>query len=123
MNENSTIPNLPPAAFTASIEMIKHDDTDRHTHALTHFMVTNTLQNPDKNSTIYNGTTTISLLESPAFNVPTIVEKSHNGNVFKITIDPEKSMTTLTNRPFVWHYYQPSIYELKILHDKIGMIL
>ena len=46
--------------FNAAIEMIKPDGTARHTHTLTDFVVLN-VSHPDNNSTLYNGTSTISL--------------------------------------------------------------
>lgn len=82
--------NQSSGALTAAIEMIKPDGTDRHTHALTHFVVTDRTQNADNNSTIINGTSTISLLEGPAVDIPTTIERSNNGNLFIVTIDPER---------------------------------
>jgi hypothetical protein len=40
--------------------MVKPDGTARHTHTLTDFVVVN-VSHPDDNSTLYNGTSTLSL--------------------------------------------------------------
>ena len=81
--------NQSSGAFTAAIEMIRPDGTDRHTHALTNLVVTDRTQNANNNSTIINGTSTLSLLEGPAVDIPTTIERSNNGNLFIVTIDPE----------------------------------
>jgi hypothetical protein len=82
--------------------MIKPDGSDRHTHALTHLVVTDRMQNADKNSTIINGTSTISLLEGPAVNIPTTIERSNNWNVFIITIDPKSVDYHFGKSPFIY---------------------
>ena len=73
--------------FNAAIEMIKPDGTARHTHTLTDFVVSN-VSHPDNNSTLYNGTSTISLQAGPATDIPTSIQKS-NDNVIIIHLDPE----------------------------------
>jgi hypothetical protein len=50
--------------FTVAIEMIGPYGTDRYTHALTHFVVTDRTQKSENNSTIVNFTSVINLLES-----------------------------------------------------------
>lgn len=87
--EDTNQNNQSSGAFKAAIEMIKPDGTSRHTHALTDFVVMNTTQNSDHNSTIFSGASTVSLREGPAVDIPTTVERSSNGNVFVITIDPK----------------------------------
>jgi hypothetical protein len=67
--------------------MIIPDGPARHTHTLTDFVVLNVC-NPDDNSTLYNGTSTISLQAGPITDIPTSIQKS-NGNVMIINIDPE----------------------------------
>ena len=73
--------------FNAAIEMIKPDGTAKHTHTLTDFVVLN-VSHPDNNSTLYNGTSTISLQAGPATDIPTSIQKS-NDKVIIINIDPE----------------------------------
>jgi len=91
-----------PGTFTTAIEMIRPDGTDRHTHALTHFILTDRMQNADNNSTVINGTSTISLLGGPELDVPTTIERSNNGHVFVITIDPESVNYHFGKSPFIY---------------------
>jgi hypothetical protein len=86
-NGNNTQFNQSTGAFRAAIEMIKPDGTARHTHALTDFEVTKTDQH--SNATTFNGTSTISMANGPAVDIPTAIQRSDNGNVFKIMIDPK----------------------------------
>lgn len=91
-------------AFNAAIEMIKPDGTAQHSHTLTDFVVRN-VSNTDKNSTLYNGTSTISLQSGPAIHIPTIIEKTANNNVFEIKIDPES---------VDYHFGESPIYGIRI---------
>ena len=89
INENATQYNQSSGAFKAAIEMIKPDGTGRHTHTLTDFVILNTTRSDNSNSTIFSGTSTISLRDGPAVDIPTTIKRSNNGNVFVIGIDPE----------------------------------
>ena len=73
--------------FNAAIEMIKPDGTAKHTHTLTDFVVLN-VSHPDNNSTLYDGTSTISLQAGPATDIPTPIQKT-NDKVIIININPE----------------------------------
>ena len=88
-NDIAMLNNQTSGAFRAAIEMIKPDGTDRHTHTLTDFVVVNVAKSSENNSTVFNGTSTISLQDGPAVDIPTTIERSSNGDVFVITIDPE----------------------------------
>jgi hypothetical protein len=88
-NEKVIQNNKSSGGFKASIEMIKPDGTGRHTHALTDFVVLNTTSTDNGNYTNYNGTSTISLRDGPAVDVPTTIQKSNNDSVFMIKINPE----------------------------------
>lgn len=88
-NENITQYNQSSGAFKAAIEMIKPDGTFRHTHALTDFVVNNITQNIDNKPTIFTGTSTISLRGGPAVDIPIVIQRSGDGNLFIIKIDPE----------------------------------
>lgn len=89
INENITQNNQPSREFKAAIEMIKLDGNGRHTHALTDFVVLNTTSTDNGIYTNYNGTSTISLRDGPAVDVPTTIQKSNNDSVFIMTINPE----------------------------------
>jgi hypothetical protein len=86
-NDTTVQNNQSSNAFNAAIEMIKPDGTARHTHTLTDFNVLS-VSNPNSNSTLYNGTSTISLQEGPALDIPTYIQKSNDNSVFTIIMDP-----------------------------------
>ena len=86
-NDTSIQNNQSSDVFNAAIEMGKPDGTTRHTHTMTDFVVLN-VSHPDNNSTLYNGTSTISLQAGPATDIPTTLQKS-NDKVIIINIDPE----------------------------------
>jgi len=88
---NSTdIPNnsTDGTTFNAAIEMMRPDGTARHTHTLTDFVLSNSSSESSTNSTIFNGTSTVSLVDGPALDIPTSVKLSNN-NIIAIWIDPE----------------------------------
>jgi len=86
-NDTDIQNNQSSDVFNAAIDMVKFDGTARHTHTLTDFVVLN-VSHPDNNSTLYNGTSAISLQAGPATDVATSLQKS-NDNVIIINIDPE----------------------------------
>ena len=86
-NDTSIQNNQSSDVFNAAIEMVKPDGTTRHTHTMTDFVVLN-VSHPDNNSTLYNGTSTISLQAGPATDIPTTLQKS-NDSIIIINIDPE----------------------------------
>jgi len=105
---NSTQDNQTDGRFVAAIEMIKPNGLSRHTHTLTDFVVTSSSQNEQNGSTIYNGTSTISLRDGPALQVPTIIQKSNNNSVFKITIDPESVDYHFGKSPVIYGITAPN---------------
>jgi hypothetical protein len=82
VTDNSTV-------FDASFEMIKPDGTAKHTHTLTDYILTD-VSNPNNNSTIFNGTATISMMEAPITEVPVGIQVM-NDNIGVISIDPKKT--------------------------------
>jgi hypothetical protein len=74
--------------FDASFEMIKTDGTSKHTHTMTNFVLADTL-NQNKNSTIFNGTETISMPQGPVTEVPISIQVMNN-SLGIINIDPNK---------------------------------
>lgn len=93
-------------AFNSAIEMIKPDGTARHSHTLTDFVIMN-ISNPDTNSTLYNGTSTISLQDGPAVDIPTTIEKTTDNNVFEIKIAAES---------INYHFGKFPLYGIRINH-------
>ena len=80
-NNNSTV-------FDTSFEMIKTDGTSKHTHTVTNFVLADT-SNQNTNSTIFNGTGTISMPQVPVTEVPISI-KVVNNSLGIITIGPNK---------------------------------
>ncbi|MDN5846804.1 MAG: hypothetical protein L0H53_11080 [Candidatus Nitrosocosmicus sp.] len=87
-NDTTVQNNQSSNVFNAAIEMIRPDGTARHTHTLTDFTILN-ISNPDGNSTLYNGTSTVSLQEGPALDIPTFILKSNDNSVFTIMMDAD----------------------------------
>lgn len=75
-------------AFNAAIEMVKPNGSARHMHTITDFNIGSISQIND-NSTVYNGTTTISLREGPVIDIPTRIQKSNDNSTIAIVIDPK----------------------------------
>lgn len=109
--DNNTVvqENQSSNAFNAAIEMVKSDGTARHTHTLTDFVVLN-VSSPNGNSTFYNGTSTISLQEGPAVDIPTSIVKSNN-DVVTISIDPESVDHHFGELPLFGVTVNPEIFE------------
>ena len=101
-NANVTQFNQSSGAFKAAIEMIRPDGTDRHTHTLTEFVVINATQNTENNSTVFTGASTISLPDGIGVDIPTSIERSSNGNVFVLSIDPESVDYHFGKSPFIF---------------------
>ena len=80
--------NTNGTTFNAAIEMMRPDGTARHTHTLTDFVLSNSSSESGNNSTIFNGTSTISLADGPALDIPTSLKLSNN-NIIAIWVDPE----------------------------------
>ena len=87
--DNSTV-------FNANFEMIKTDGTSRHTHTLTNYILTDV--SSQNNSTIFNGTGTISMPEGPVTEVPVNIQVLNNtlGMVF---IGPDKIDSHFGTKP------------------------
>ena len=80
VGDNSTV-------LDASLNMIKTDGTSKHTHALTNFVLAETTN--QNNATVFNGTGTISMPDSPITDVPISI-KVLNEDLGIVYIDPNK---------------------------------
>ncbi|MBA2267960.1 MAG: hypothetical protein H0W19_06455 [Nitrosopumilus sp.] len=87
VNDTNVQNNQSSDVFNAAIEMIRPDGTARHTHTIIDFVISS-VSHPDNKSTLYNGTSTVSLQAGPATDIPTSIQKS-NDSVITINIDPE----------------------------------
>jgi hypothetical protein len=83
-NMNSTSP-----MFNATFYMMKKDGTAPHTHTISNFRITG---NPlvSGNSTTFNGTSTVTMKDSPVNQVPTSI-KLTDDSALSIWLDPSKT--------------------------------
>ncbi len=79
--------NTNGTTFNAAIEMIRTDGSARHTHSVTDFVLLNSSSESDTNSITFNGTSTVSMDDGPAEDIPTNI-KMYNDNILSIWIDP-----------------------------------
>ncbi len=105
VNDTNVQNNQSSDVFNAAIEMIRPDGTARHTHTLTDFVISS-VSHPDNNSTLYNGTSTVSLQAGPATDIPTSIQKS-NDSVITINIDPESVDNHFGNLPIYGNRADP----------------
>ena len=88
LSSNQTQPGANFTVFNANLEMIKPDGTAKHTHTLTNFVLTDIAN--QNNATVYNGTGTISMPDTPFTDVPISIKVLNNKNLGIIHIDPTK---------------------------------
>ena len=80
-----------------SFEMVKLDGTAAHTHTITNFVLANTSM-PNNMTRIFNGTSTASLKEGPATDIPTSI-RIMGDKVISIWLDPSKVNNHFGNTP------------------------
>lgn len=88
LSSNQTQPGANFTVFNANLEMIKPDGTAKHTHTLTNFVLTDIAN--QNNATVYNGTGTISMPDTPFTDVPISIKVLNNKNLGMINVDPTK---------------------------------
>ena len=98
---NTTSSSPSPASsgsvFNASFKMVKLDGTANHTHTITNFVLANTSM-PNNMTRIFNGTSTASLKEGPATDIPTSI-RIMGDKVISIWLDPSKVNNHFGNTP------------------------
>ena len=93
-NINSSSP-----VFNATFYMAKLDGTAEHTHSIYDFKLAGTPAiDSVTNSTTYNGTSTVTMKEKPATNVPTQIIV-YNGSAIAISLDPKSSNSHFGTAP------------------------
>jgi len=85
------------SVFNTSFEMVKLDGTANHTHTVTNFVLANTSM-PNNMTRIFNGTSTASLKEGPATDIPTSI-RIMGDKVISIWLDPSKVNNHFGNTP------------------------
>jgi hypothetical protein len=93
-NINSSSP-----VFNATFYMVKLDGTAKHTHSIYDFKLAGN-PTPDSvtNSTTYNGTSTVTMKEKPATNVPTQII-TYGDSAISISLDPKASNSHFGTTP------------------------
>jgi hypothetical protein len=87
--------------------MVRLNGTAEHTHTITNFVLANASQ-PDNMTTIFNGTSTASMMKGPVADIPTSI-RIMGDKVISIWLDPTK----IEN-----HYGNSPIYGLVMDADK-----
>ncbi len=80
--------SLPNAIFYSKFNMVMTNGSAMHDHEIYDFTLTD-MSMPDKTTTVYNGTATITMRQGPVPNVQVSI-KSIESNVLSIWVDPTK---------------------------------
>ena len=96
-NTTTSKTNLPTATFNSVFNMVMLNGSALHKHQISNLTLTG-LSMPDKTTTVYNGTATITMKEGPVNGVPISV-RTINDNVISIWVDPAKTMNHFGNTP------------------------
>ncbi|HET7147259.1 MAG TPA: hypothetical protein VFI73_02060 [Candidatus Nitrosopolaris sp.] len=81
--------NTPSPVFNATFYMIKKDETASHQHTISDFKLNGT-PTTTSNSTIFNGTSTVTMKNGPVKDVPTSISFL-DGSAVRIWLDPSKT--------------------------------
>ncbi|MDR4512837.1 MAG: hypothetical protein MRJ93_14150 [Nitrososphaeraceae archaeon] len=85
--------------FNSTFYMIKTDGTNKHIHSIYDFKLNGEpIVNPNNNSTVLNGTSTITMKDGPVKEVPTVISLL-NDDGFTILVDPSKVSNHFGNWP------------------------
>ena len=85
------------SVFNTSFKMVKLNGTANHTHTITNFVLFN-MSMPNNMTRIFNGTSTASLKEGPATDIPTSI-RIMGDKVISIWLDPSKVNNHFGNTP------------------------
>jgi hypothetical protein len=86
-------------AFNTTFYMIKTDGTGKHTHSIYDFKLNaDPIVNTGNNSTIFNGTSTVTMKEEPIKDVPTQITLLGD-SVISILLEPTKVKNHFGNTP------------------------
>ena len=96
-NNTTSKMNLPTATFNAVFNMVMLNGSAMHRHQMSNFTLTG-MAMPDKTTTVYNGTATITMKEGPVNDVPISI-RTFDDNVISIWVDPAKTMNHFGNTP------------------------
>ena len=87
-NATAATGSLPNATFHSKVNMVMTNGSAMHNHEIYDFTLTD-MSMPDKTTTVYNGTATITMRQGPVPNIQVSI-KSVESNVLSIWVDPTK---------------------------------
>jgi hypothetical protein len=96
-NNTTSTTTAAPATLNASFYMMKTDGTSKHQHQIYDFNMTGQ-PSTIGNSTIYSGTSTVTMKDGPVQDVPTGIALL-DGNAISIWVDPSKVNNHFGNTP------------------------
>jgi hypothetical protein len=89
--------NLPNATLYAKFSMVMTNGSAMHSHKIYDFRLTN-MSMPDKSTTFFNGTVTITMEQGPVSGVPISI-KSMDNNAISVWVDPSRIENHFGNTP------------------------
>jgi hypothetical protein len=95
--ENQGNETYPGSSFNTQFEMVRLDGSGAHTHTITNFVASNSIQ-IDNATLTFNGTATASLREGPVIDIPTSISIIED-KVISIWLDPSKINNHYGNMP------------------------
>src|ERR687889_1508077 len=96
-NATAATGSLPNATFHSKVNMVMTNGSAMHNHEIYDFTLTD-MSMPDKTTTVYNGTATITMRQGPVPNVPVSI-KTMDNNAVSIWADPTKINNHFGNTP------------------------
>ena len=96
-NASTATVNLPNATLHSKFNMVMTNGSAMHDHEVYDFTLTD-ISMPDNSTTVYNGTTTITMRQGPVSDVPISI-KAMDSNAISIWVDPTKINNHFGNTP------------------------
>lgn len=98
------------AMFDATVQMVKPDGLERHTHEISNFVLKESTT--ENNMPVYKGTVTITMKNVPVNEIP-VTLRTDNHNVINIMLDQSKLENHFGDKPIFG-----TVYEIKKLQEK-----
>ena len=96
-NATAATDSLPNAAFNSKFNMVTTNGSAKHDHEIYNFKLVN-MSNPNNTTSVFNGTTTITMKDGPVDDISISVKRIDN-NVISIWTDPTKINNHFGNTP------------------------
>lgn len=88
---NTKFNDTNPGKFSAVIDMVMANGSTPHKHKISHFTLTN--MSTQKNSTVYEGTLSLSMNLGPVFAIPVTIRNFQNETI-SISLEPLEGITS-----------------------------